>query len=230
MLSNRRERPTGRRNTTTGVTLLIDASGSMQSRRDETIRQVNRYLDDLRADGQRYRLTVITFNEQSNSLIVRKDIRDVGELERSEYRPDGWTRLLDAVGSALNNYVYNEDRNLFVTITDGAENDSRIYNLPQIRRLIDDKRSEDFQFIFLGDGPDSWSVGRGLGFNWSVATDWSQAQNSQNIYRSLYNVSSAYSKGGTISANMMTTPTTAAQSNDTIYGPTNVKVGDGNEG
>jgi Mg-chelatase subunit ChlD len=219
MLNNKyHEKDQRHRSGPTGVTLLIDASGSMSSRRYETIRQVNRYLDDLRADGQRYKLTVITFNEYSNALIVRRDIRDVGQLERSEYRPDGWTRLLDAVGSALSNYVYQDDRNLFVVVTDGQENDSRIYSQYQVRNLIDEKRSEDFQFIFLGSGPDSWQVGNRMGFNFSVATDWTQPQNTENIYRSLYNVSNAYSKGASIQSQMLNTSTTSA------------KVGDGHEG
>jgi Mg-chelatase subunit ChlD len=220
MLSNRDERPIGRRNRTTGLTLLLDMSGSMQPRRLETIRQVNRYLDDLRSDGQRYKVTVVTFNEYSNSLIVRKDIRDVGQLERSEYRPDGWTRLLDAVGTALSGFYYGDDRNLFVVVTDGQENDSRNYSHSQVRNLIEDRRTEDFQFIFLGAGPDSWHTGNRLGFNFSVATDWTQPQNSENIYRSLYNTSHGFAKSGIISANTLNSSTTQAiPTTDTIYQP-----------
>jgi len=187
----------------------------MGPRRDETIREVNRYLDNLRSDGQRYRVTVVTFNEGTEHLIVRKDIRDVGQLEHSEYRPNGWTRLLDAVGTTLHSNNFPEDRNLYVVITDGEENDSRNYGLDEVRRLIDRKRSENFQFVFLGSGPNSWRTGNRMGFNFSVATDWSSPQNSENIYRSLYTASNAMSQGGPITVRMFNTNSTSAKySND----------------
>ena len=82
-------------------------------------------------------------------------------------------------------------------------------------RLIDRRRSEDFQFVFLGSGPGSWRTGQRMGFNFSVATDWNDPRNSENIYKSLYTVSNTVSTGGTISVDMLSTPsTTAKRSND----------------
>src|SRR6266436_1939589 len=213
MLSGRKQENRGSRRLATDVVLLLDASGSMSSRRDETIRQVNRYLDQLKQDGLKYRLTVKTFNEYVDTLISYKNIRDVGELEHEEYRPNGWARLLDAVGATLDG-LYNSasysGRTLFVVITDGQENDSRNYGLQQVRDMIDRKRSEDFQFVFLGDGPGAWQTGSRLGFNFSVATDWTSPQNSQNIYKSLYTTSNVMASGGTITANLMNTGSTTA--------------------
>lgn len=211
MLDNRRrrEKPLGN---LTNVTLLLDASGSMNVRRDETIREVNNYLDRLREDGQRYRITVATFNEHTNFLITRRDIRDVGPLEHSEYRPEGWTRLLDAVGLLLESFGYGDRhyRNLVVVLTDGEENRSRDYSLQQVRNLIDERRSEDFQFVFLGSGPGSWNVGRRLGFNWSIAADYSQPYNTENIYKSLYTASNSFSKGQGLDCTMLSTNSTSA--------------------
>lgn len=197
---------------TTGVTLLLDCSGSMQPRRDETIREVNRYLDNLKSDGQRYKVTVITFNEHTETLIYRKDIRDVGELEHSEYHPNGWTRLLDAVGQVLSGHgsSYPEERQLFCVITDGEENSSRQYGLQEVRNLIDRRRSEDFQFVFLGSGPGSWSAGRSLGFNWSIAADYNNPFNTENMYKGLYAASATMSSGGTLNTQIFNTNSTSA--------------------
>lgn len=116
MLSNKKHRTY---KTTTNVTLLLDMSGSMRSRRDETIREVNRYLGKLRADSPFYNITVVTFNEGTNTLIYRKPINGVGDLEHEEYRPNGWTCLLDAVGRTLDGYYSDSDeRTLFCVITD----------------------------------------------------------------------------------------------------------------
>jgi Mg-chelatase subunit ChlD len=208
------ERPfrSRRRNAITGVTLLLDASGSMNVRRDETIREVNRYLEKLKSDGQRYKLTVVIFNDGISKLIVREDIRDVGDLERAEYRPEGWTRLLDAVGATLESgSFFKFDRNLFVVVTDGQENRSSTYSLNEVRDMIDRMRSEDFQFIFLGSGPDSWSTGQRLGFNLSVSADYTNPFNTENIYKGLYAATSNYSEGGTISANMLDSTSTQAK-------------------
>jgi hypothetical protein len=193
--------------------LLLDASGSMNVRRDETIREVNHYLYKLRNDGLKYRLTVRTFNEGTNTLILDKDIKDVGLLEHEEYRPNGWTRLLDAVGDTLEAAPYHglyASRTLFVVVTDGQENDSRRYGLQQVRDMIDRRRSEDFQFVFLGDGPQAWQVGNRLGFNISVATDWSSPVNTENIYRSLYKATNASASGQTLQANVFNTNSTNA--------------------
>lgn len=210
---DRSKRNRERRNkpSTTDVTLLLDMSGSMQIRREETIREVNRYLDQLKSDGQKYRLTVKTFNEGVDTLLNGRNIQDVGDLEHSEYRPNGWTALLDAVGDTLNRAYRYGDRVLFVVITDGEENASRRYGLSEVRDMIDRKRSEDFQFVFLGDGPGSWQVGRQLGFQWSVSTDYSNPENTKNIYRGLYAASNSLSTGGTISASMLNTSSTSAQ-------------------
>lgn len=211
MLGHKNPRRQPRRSSTTGVTLLLDMSGSMLRHQDETIQQVNRYLDSLKHDGQGYKLTVVTFNERTNSLVVRKDIRDVGHLEHVEYYPEGWTRLLDAVGSSLSNHLHEDDRNLFVVITDGQENDSRNYGLQEVRRLIDAKRSENFQFVFLGNGPESWQTGQRMGFNFSVATDWTDPRNTENIYKSLYTASNSMSAGNGIKIQMFNTNSTTAK-------------------
>jgi Mg-chelatase subunit ChlD len=215
MLSQKYPRETrSRRNQTTGVTLLLDMSGSMMPRRDETIREVNRYLDQLKRDGQRYRVTVLTFNEHVDELLVRADIKNVGQLERSEYQPNGWTRLLDAVGETLDSFQYPYERHLFAVITDGEENSSRNYGLSEVRDLIDRRRSEDFQFVFLGSGPGSWRTGNRLGFNFSVATDWQDPRNSENIYKSLYTASNSMSQGKSLQVNCFnTSSTTAKQTN-----------------
>ena len=219
MLSNKpNRRKQNNENTVTNVVLLLDMSGSMDVRRDETIREVNRYLDKLRSDGQRYNITALTFNEYTNELVHRKNIRDVGELEHEEYRPKGWTALLDAVGSTLE-YGYNsydpDERTLFVLITDGQENRSQNYTLSRVRNLIDNRRHSDyygdFRFVFLGSGPDSWTVGRNLGFNFSVATDYTNPYNTENIYRGLYAASNNFAKCGLITAANLNTSSTNAQ-------------------
>lgn len=80
--------------------------------------------------------------------------------------------------------------------------------------MIDQRRHGDyygdFQFVFLGSGPDSWTTGRNLGFNISVASDWTNPYNTENIYRSLYAASNTMSTGGTVSAKIFNTNSTDA--------------------
>src|SRR5262249_34093275 len=115
------------------------------------------------------------------------------------------------------------NRTLFVVVTDGEENSSRRYGLQQVRDMIDDRRSEDFQFVFLGDGPGAWKAGSQMGFQTSVQNDWHDPRATENIYRSLYTGTAGFAKSGIISSanfntssstGLDTTPTVKIKSND----------------
>jgi len=205
----------------TDVCLVVDMSGSMSPRRFETIREINRYLDSLRRDGNRYRVSLTTFNERANTIVTRKPIQDVGEMEESEYRPYGWTRLLDAVGRLLDSYQYwRENKVLFVVITDGEENDSREYTFTKVRNMIDARESQNFQFVYLGSGPGAWQIGRHLGANISVSTDWNDPRNTENIYASLSQATKSYQSTGMMNVQAFNTGSTSGQvtSNDEKLG------------
>lgn len=220
MLNNNKynEWPLGRkrRRKDTGVLLIIDESGSMSPRREETIREFNRYLDKLRGDGLPYFLTVTTFDTNTHTLLRDMPIREVGNLERSEYDPEGWTALHDAVVETLRS-VRSRSNNICVVITDGEENSSRNYGLTDVRNAIDDKkRAGNWEFVFLGSGPDSWRTGRNMGFVWNVATDYTVPTVMPDMYKSLYTVTNttATTGAGTVAAFQLNTNSTKAQKSD----------------
>ena len=52
---------------------------------------------------------------------------------------------------------------LFVTLTDGEENQSRLYTLAGIRERIAERTASGWTFLFLSAGPDAYTEAAGLG-------------------------------------------------------------------
>lgn len=76
-------------------------------------------------------------------------------VQQIEYRPNGTTALLDAIGLSItqveNQISRDGDTAIIVILTDGYENASRFYSLVQIKNLIKSKEeSGKFTFSFLG--------------------------------------------------------------------------------
>ena len=76
----------------------------------------------------------------------------------------GCTALLDAVGGSVRfidkvqRYLPDEARpskTIFVITTDGYENASRKYTYPQVKRLIEGKTKDGWEFLFLGANIDA---------------------------------------------------------------------------
>lgn len=154
------------------IAVIIDESGSMDSRRDETIASVNDYLEGIETENPDTLVTIVNFSspigETRRVRFLEKNTRvaDTYELTRETYRPRGNTPLLDAVGKTIKK-IENEDvdRFLVVVVTDGLENDSREYTQEKIKRTIRDKEASDrWTFTYLGVGVDAWAGAQFLGY------------------------------------------------------------------
>lgn len=147
---------------TTRVNVLLDSSGSMQSRKDTTIEALKEFISGLKKEAKDKNLNIIltikTFaSDIYNKLIITTlvDKKVVGDISPSlvdKYSPNGGTPLYDALGEHINS-VGKQDGviDMFVIQTDGQENASKKYEKEDIKKLIDDKQNkEKWQFIFLG--------------------------------------------------------------------------------
>lgn len=198
----------------TGVLLVLDASGSMADKRDETIWEFNKYINKLKEDGNNYFLTVTTFNNKVKRLINDKAIKNVGDLERSEYDPEGWTALNDAICETLDKAM-DYTHNICVVITDGQENSSTKFTNRDVRNKIGHLRDHhNWEFVFLGSGPDAWHVGQQYGFRYSVAADYNNPLNVKNMYSSALAATQTASSGAALNVQMFNTSSTGAKEND----------------
>ena len=164
----------------TELVFIIDKSGSMYSLANDTIGNFNSVIEEQKKDKENGKVDVTTvlFDSQHSKLHDRVDIEEVKEMTDKDYKPNGCTALLDAVGDTLNNLSKVEgvkDRNVVVAIiTDGFENSSKEYNKAQVKDLIEAKEKDGWKILFFGAGIDAFSdkSGGGIGIRkdriWTV--------------------------------------------------------------
>ena len=158
-------------NIPTELVVILDKSGSMYHLRDDTIGSFNSLLENQRNLGSEYPafLTTVEFSDSMFRLHDRQNIEEVGNLTSEDYNPSGGTALLDAVGDTIN-YISkvnpeNKNKVIFCIITDGEENSSRRYTKEKIKKLIESKQEEGWEFMFLGANIDSFGEASSIGIS-----------------------------------------------------------------
>lgn len=156
------------------VLMITDRSGSMRPLRNDVIGGQNGYLDDLAADGLNaasYRFTQVLFNTAVETLDEAADLNQVIRFDQHNYRPEGGTALLDAIGQTVTLFLettkakVNEgDKVLLIIQTDGEENSSREWTKRGVRDLLDSvQKDHGWAVVFSGAGPDGWHERDALG-------------------------------------------------------------------
>ena len=130
------------------LVLIIDRSGSMAGTEQGITKGHQKIVETLRKTGKNVTLTTILFDDdiviECDGKIIRLD-----EIKKIKYRPGGTTALFDAWGAAINhenerkrdkNNPYPNANVLYLTVTDGEENSSTIFDMPKIRNLMMQER------------------------------------------------------------------------------------------
>ena len=127
----------------------------------------------------------------------------------ADYCAGGCTALLDAIGGAIHHignvhkYARNEDvpeRTVFVIITDGMENASRVYSAERVRAMIErQKRKYGWEFFFLGADLRAIETARrcGIGAN-RTAFYRSDARGTRFNYEVMSDTVSCLRRGGSV--------------------------------
>lgn len=156
----------GKKKTVNRVGFLLDETGSMQSRRQETIVAVNNYFDTLRKE--KAVVTFATFDtvQGVNFREVDTPAKDIDDLTAETYVPNAMTPLHDAVGKMIGEmekHAKKKDKVLIVVVTDGEENSSREFDLSKVRDLITKQESAGWAFAYIGATPEAWAGGGQMG-------------------------------------------------------------------
>ena len=158
----------------TDITFLLDRTGSMRSRKEETIQGFNAFIEDQRTGAGDCLMTLIQFDSDDPKEIVyeAKPIAEAPFLSNETFVPRGWTPLRDALGYAIVKTGERLDRIaekdkpskvIFVVFTDGEENWSREYTQEKIREMVNHQRDKyNWQFIFIGADIDAFAQGGGI--------------------------------------------------------------------
>jgi Mg-chelatase subunit ChlD len=164
--------------------VLLDRSGSMSSMASDVIGGFNGFLAGQRAAPGRARMTLVQFDTQDPHEVLATAARlaEVDELSTATFRPRGGTPLLDATAALIEQAMGREslrratgkaaEEIVFVTITDGEENQSRNFTLEQVRALIADRTEAGWSFVFLGAGADAYREAGRLGYDTGSVQEW----------------------------------------------------------
>ncbi|MBE6843974.1 MAG: VWA domain-containing protein [Ruminococcus sp.] len=159
----------------TEMVFILDRSGSMSGLEADTIGGYNSLLEKQRKEVGDATVTTVLFDDQYEMIHDHAAIGKVKDITNKEYFARGSTALLDAVGKTIN-HVGNRHKNaldseipnktMVVIITDGYENTSREFTLPQVKQMIErQKEKYGWEFLFLGANIDAVSTAAGFGIS-----------------------------------------------------------------
>ena len=158
----------------TDLVFIVDKSGSMASIRKATIKAFNEILETQKkqAFDDEARITFAIFNDQYERNCLRASIEEVPVLSLENYNPTGCTALNDAVGKTICDLqeaqkadVGREIKTLVCVLTDGLENSSREFSRTAIKALIQAKKAEGWEFLFVGSEFDVEKEAQTFGFS-----------------------------------------------------------------
>lgn len=154
-----------RNNNLTEMVFILDRSGSMFGLEKDTIGGFNSMLAKQKNEQGEAFVTTVLFDNEYEILHDRLPVRNVPEMTECEYKPRGSTALIDAIGRTIKHIAtihkyarYNDvpANTIFVIITDGMENSSRVYTSEMVKAMIEyEKEKYGWEFIFLGANIDA---------------------------------------------------------------------------
>ncbi|MCR5537153.1 MAG: VWA domain-containing protein [Succinivibrio sp.] len=153
------------------LVLIIDKSGSMHGLEDDTIGGFNAMLDKQKALDIPTEVTTVMFNHQQQTLHEREALSKVQKLTARDYQTGGSTALLDSIGRTLETVSCypklgeQEHKVIVAIITDGKENASSQFSKQQVKKLIESKQEEGWEFVFLGANIDAVGEAGQLGID-----------------------------------------------------------------
>ena len=156
-----------------GITVVLDRSGSMACLVDEVIGAFNTFVDEQQQVAGQASFSLVQFDDRYEVYLDAVDLAKVGRLDRTTYVPRGMTALYDAVGRAIVatgtrlaalDEAERPDKVVFLIQTDGEENASHEYDAATLQEMIRHQQDKyAWEFVFLGANIDAGSVAEEIG-------------------------------------------------------------------
>ena len=166
----------------TEIVFILDRSGSMSGLEADTIGGFNSMIAKQKKAGGEALISTVLFDNHSEVIHDRVNIRDIRPMTDEEYSVRGCTALLDAIGGAIHHignihkYARPEDvpeHTMFIITTDGMENASHIYTSNKVKKMIErQKEKYGWEFLFLGANIDAVETARNFGISEDRAVNY----------------------------------------------------------
>lgn len=189
--------------------IILDQSGSMQDCKEQTISGFNEQLQSIQTLEEQFPNQEITvgltlFNTQVMPLADRARPADLERLTPSTYLPNGGTALFDAIGLTvqkaktgwLNAPPDVAATVMMVIITDGYENSSRVFRLPEIRDLVTRlEGTGQWTFLYLGATLDAVDVAESMAIHRSRSAFFDKRAMESEVWDRLGKATVSYFEG-----------------------------------
>ena len=170
------------KNNITELVFILDRSGSMAGLEGDTIGGFNAMIEKQRKQEGKCYVSTVLFDHVSEVLHDRVKLADIEKMTDKDYTVRGCTALIDAIGGAIRHianihkYARPEDvpeHTMFVIMTDGLENASRLYSSGEVRKMIEkEKEKYGWEFLFIGANIDSVETARHFGIGADRAANY----------------------------------------------------------
>lgn len=164
------------------IICILDMSGSMSSIIEKAREGFNGFLNEQKQSKSKIKLSLLFFDTDFYMPYKNVNIKMVKEVNEDTYYANGGTSLYDALGTSIDDYLDDlartpkekrADKSLFVILTDGEENSSKVYHKNLIKLMVTHMREEfNSEFIYLGANQDSCFVAESMGMSSSNAFNY----------------------------------------------------------
>jgi hypothetical protein len=145
--------------------IILDESGSMSSCKKQVISGFNELIQSIKRienqfPEQEHFFSLVSFNSLGNKVLHFCDkVSSINAINDSTYNPHEMTPLFDAMGFSINKLRQHLDGqekcNVLVTVfTDGAENNSKEFTGKAIKKMVEDLKSQNWTFTYIGTDHD----------------------------------------------------------------------------
>lgn len=130
------------------VYFLLDRSGSMETLWSEALGSINGYVKNL---PKNTKIQLAVFDSMSYD-VIRDTITDNWvELTNVDALPRGGTPLYDSAVRMMDRaFENNDERTIFVVMTDGFENSSQHYRKNDVQNRVKLFENRGWEVVFLG--------------------------------------------------------------------------------
>ena len=154
----------------TNVAFLLDQTGSMESCKSDTIGGFNTFISEQKRLRNDISFSLTLFNSDNiEKRYVNENLRNIKRLSEASYRPANLTPLWDAIGNTINE-IGPEKKVLFIILSDGYENCSREFSPGTVKTLIEAKKKDGWEFLFLGADLSDFSGTQSIGITNNFTT------------------------------------------------------------
>lgn len=160
------------------VVLVVDASSSMHSTKQETIDAVENLINEHRnLKDKKVRLQIYTFDSSVKNLVPLTKLKEYTNSFASSYNPSGMTALFDGIGKAISENINDTEyaKTSLIILTDGQENSSQEFSKASATALITKVQDElGWDVTYLGAKAsdfDSFTSSIGIASGKAIAFD-----------------------------------------------------------